>query len=154
MAYLWKPGLTDEGHESLHILSLSFLLFLLCTSWSAVCTCGFSVGDVLQVSTPLTFFLISDTHLIRAAWKLPGCPAQLKGPSFHKWWWHSICGERIFFYHSWASPVILTGDLTHSRHSLNVEWPFSLLPHSSIPGPSRELCVTCPVVWLLPLSAV
>lgn len=32
--------------------------------------------------------------------------------------------KNLFFYHSWASPVILTGDLTHSRHSLNVEWPF------------------------------
>lgn len=35
--------------------------------------------------------------------------------------------SKSVFYHSWTSPVILTGDLTHSRHSLNVDWPFPAL---------------------------
>lgn len=58
------------------------------------------------------------------------------------------------FYHSWASLVILTGDLTHSRHSLNVEWPFRSVASFFSSWSLQRTIPDLPSSLLLPLSAV
>lgn len=112
--------------------------------------CGMCVqlprDGVLQVDTPLSIVAVSDIDPTCAVWKLLGYPCEAeKLPLSSVMMTQGIWRAYLFFIT--LEQVLSTGGLTYSRHSLNVDWPFSLV----VPGPSREWCITYPVVWLPPL---